>query len=145
MAFFNRKDELQALDERWGSKRAELVIVFGRRRVGKSRLITHWGEQRKHLYYEATGGSEGDQLEDIGREIARVSGRRVYEEQPLTNWRAAFAAFEELLGDGPILIALDEFQFLARHNAEIGSLINDLIERHKDDANLRLILAGSDV
>jgi AAA+ ATPase superfamily predicted ATPase len=145
MAFFNRSDELQALDRRWASKRAELVIIFGRRRVGKSRLITHWGEQRRHLYYEATGGSERDHLEDISREIARVSGRRVYEEQPLTTWRAVFVAFEELLTDGPILIALDEFQFLARRNAEIGSLVNDLIERHKNNANLRLILAGSDV
>ncbi len=145
MAFFNRRDELEALEQRWASQRGELVIVFGRRRVGKSRLITHWGEQRRHLYYEATAGSERDQLDDIGREIARVSGRRVYEEQPLTSWRAVFAAFEELLEGGPILIALDEFQFLARRNAEIGSLINGLIERHKDDANLRLLLAGSDV
>ncbi len=145
MVFFNRTDELQALDERWASNRGELMIVFGRRRVGKSRLITHWGEQRRHLYYEATGGSERDHLEDIGREIARVSGRRVYEEQPLTSWRGAFAAFEELLEDGPILIALDEFQFLARRNAEIGSLVNDLIERHREDPRLRLILAGSDV
>lgn len=145
MAFFNRTDELEALDERWASRRGELLIVLGRRRVGKSRLITHWGEQRRHLYYEATGGSERDHLDDISREIARVSGRRVHEEQPFANWRAVFAAFEDLLDDGPILIALDEFQFLARRNPEIGSLVNDLVERHKGDPRLRLILAGSDV
>lgn len=145
MAFFNRTDELEALEERWASKRGELVIVFGRRRVGKSRLITHWGERRRRLYYEATAGSERDHLDDISREIARLTGRRLYQEQPLTSWRAAFAAFEELLQDGKTLIALDEFQFLARHNAEIGSLVNDLIERHADDSNLRMILAGSDV
>lgn len=145
MAFFNRTDELRALDERWASKRGELLVVFGRRRVGKSRLITHWGEQRRHLYYEATGGSERDHLDDISSEIARVSGNRVYEEQSFTSWRAVFAALENLLEDGPILIALDEFQFLARRNPEIGSLVNRLIERHKDDPRLRLILAGSDV
>ncbi len=145
MEFFNRKDELEGLEERWVSKRGELVIVFGRRRVGKSRLITHWGERRRRLYYEATAGSERDHLDDISREIARLTGRRVYQEQPLTSWRAAFAAFDELLQDGKTLIALDEFQFLARHNAEIGSLVNDLIERHADDPNLRMILAGSDV
>jgi uncharacterized protein len=145
MAFFNRTDELAALDERWVSKRGELLVVFGRRRVGKSRLITHWGEQRRHLYYEATGGSERDHLEDISREIARVSGRRVHEEQPLTSWRAVFAAFEDLLEGGPILIALDEFQFIARQNPVIGSLVNGLIERHRDDPRLRMVIAGSDV
>jgi uncharacterized protein len=145
MAFFNRTDELQALDERWGSRRGELVVVFGRRRVGKSRLITHWGQGHRHLYYEAAAGSERDHLEDVGREIARLTGRREQEEQSPTSWRAAFAAFEDLIGEGPTLIALDEFQFLARRNAEIGSLVNALVERHADDPNLRMILAGSDV
>lgn len=145
MAFFNRTDEMEALEERWSSKRGELVILFGRRRVGKSRLITHWGERRRHLYYEATGGSERDHLDDVSREIARLSRRRADQEQPFASWRAVFAAFEDLLEGGPILIALDEFQFLARRNPEIGSLVNDLIERHTDDPRLRLILAGSDV
>lgn len=144
MAFFNRKDELEALDERWESGRAELMIVFGRRRVGKSRLITHWSRKRRHLYYEATGGSERDHLDDIGREIARVSRRHVHAEPP-ASWRMAFAAFEDLLEDGPIAIALDEYQFLARRNPEIGSLINGLMERHQEDPNLRMVLAGSDV
>lgn len=144
MAFFNRKDELAALDERWQSRRGELMIVFGRRRVGKSRLITHWSRKRRHLYYEATGGSERDHLDDIGREIARVSKRHVHSEPP-ASWRMAFAAFEDLLEDGPIVITLDEYQFLARRNPEIGSLVNDLIERHQQDPNLRMVLAGSDV
>lgn len=143
MAFVNRKDEIEALDARWKSKRGELVIVFGRRRVGKSRLITHWGEGRRHLYYEATAGSERDHLDDLGAELARLTGRASYEGLP--SWRAAFAAFEELLREGPVLIALDEFQFLARRNAEIGSLLNGLIERHAKNPNLRMILAGSDV
>lgn len=143
--FFNRTDELVALDERWASRRGELIVIFGRRRVGKSRLITHWGRSRRHLYYEASAGSERDQLEDLSREIAAVSGGRLHAEQPLGSWRAAFAAFEDLLRDGPILIALDEFQFIARRNREIGSLLNRLIESHRDDPNLRLVIAGSDV
>lgn len=143
--FFSRADELEALDERWSSSRAEFVIVYGRRRVGKSRLITHWGEQRRHLYIEASAGSERDQLDDVSAELARVTGRQLYVEQPLSSWRAVFAAFEELLDDGPILIAIDEFQFVARRNAEIGSLLNDFVTRRKDDARLRLIVSGSDV
>ncbi|MGH2876992.1 MAG: ATP-binding protein [Solirubrobacteraceae bacterium] len=143
--FFDRRDELDALEERWGSRRAEMVAVYGRRRVGKSHLIAHFARDRRHLLFEATAGTERDHLDDISREIARVSGRRIYEEQPLGSWRAAFAAFEELLEGGPILIAVDEFQFAARRNAELGSLINNLMRDHKDDARLRLVIAGSDV
>lgn len=145
MRFFDRTDELKALQERWNSRRAEFLPIYGRRRVGKSHLIAHFASERRHLLFEATAGTERDHLDDLGREIARVSGRRIYEEQPLSSWRAAFVAFEELLEDGPILIAIDEFQFAARRNAEIGSLINNLMRDHKDDPRLRLVIAGSDV
>jgi AAA+ ATPase superfamily predicted ATPase len=143
--FISREDELTALDERWASSRAEFVVVYGRRRVGKSRLITHWSERRRHLYIEASAGSERDQLDDVSTELARATGRALYAEQPLSNWRAVFAAFEELLDDGPIAISIDEFQFVARRNAEIGSLLNDFVTRRKDDPRLRLIISGSDV
>lgn len=145
MAFYNREDELAALEERWNSGRAEFFVIYGRRRVGKSHLIAHFAEGRRHLLFEATAGSQQDHLDDISREIARVSGRRVYEEQALTSWRAVFAAFDELLREGPVLIAIDEFQFVARRDAELGSLINDFMRRHKDDGNLFLVVAGSDV
>ncbi|MDO8187907.1 ATP-binding protein [Conexibacter sp. JD483] len=143
--FFNRDEELAALDRRWASDRGEFLIVYGRRRVGKSRLITHWGEQRRHLYIEATAGSESDQLADVSIELARVTGRSLHAEQPLTSWRAVFAAFDELLDDGPIAITLDEFQFVARGNQEIGSLINRFVSRHQDDPRLLLVISGSDV
>ncbi|MGH2856697.1 MAG: ATP-binding protein [Solirubrobacteraceae bacterium] len=143
--FIDRRDELEALGERWASHRAEFVAVYGRRRVGKSHLIAHFAAGRRHLLFEATAGTERDHLDDIGREIARVSGRQIYAEQPLSSWRAAFAAFEDLLEEGPILIAIDEFQFAARRNAELGSLINNLMRDHKDDPRLRLMIAGSDV
>jgi len=145
MDFFNRTDELQALDERWNSRRGEFVLVYGRRRVGKSLLITHWSQQRRHLYVEATAGSERDQLEDVSAEIARVSGQQLLADQPLTSWRAVFSAFDALIAEGPIAIALDEFQFIARRNAEIGSLINRFVTRHKDDPRMLLIVSGSDI
>jgi AAA+ ATPase superfamily predicted ATPase len=145
MAFYGREDELEALEERWASARAEFIVIYGRRRVGKSALIAHFAETHRALLFEATSGSERDHLDDISREIARVSGRALYEEQPLTSWRAVFAAFDELIADAPIMIAIDEFQFVARRNAEIGSLINDFITRNKDSGNLLLVVAGSDV
>lgn len=75
MPFFNREDELEALTERWRSSRAEFVVIYGRRRVGKSRLIAHFADSRRHLLFEATSGSDRDHLDDISREIAHVSKR----------------------------------------------------------------------
>ncbi len=145
MPFYNRSDELAALGERLDSKRAEYFVLYGRRRIGKSRLLRHFGERCRQLYFEASSGSRQDQLDDISAELARFTGSRLFAEQPLSSWRAAFAAFSELLKDGQTMIVLDEFQFIARQEPEIGSLLNRFAAEHEDDGNLFLCLSGSDV
>jgi AAA+ ATPase superfamily predicted ATPase len=145
MAFFNRKDELAALSERLGSDRGEYFVLYGRRRVGKSELLRHFGEDCRQFYFEASAGSQRDQLEDLGAELARFSGRAIYAEQPLGSWRAAFAAFSELLEGGQTMIVLDEFQFIARQEPEIGSLLNRFVSAQGDNPDLFLCLSGSDI
>ncbi|HEY6145404.1 MAG TPA: ATP-binding protein [Solirubrobacterales bacterium] len=145
MGFHNRNDELAALEERLHSGRGEYFVLYGRRRVGKSQLLLHFGERCRQFYFEATSGSRQDQLEDLTAELARFTGKGIYTEQPLTSWRAAFAAFGELLEDGQTMIVLDEFQFIARQEPEIGSLLNRFILEHEANPNLLLCLSGSDV
>lgn len=145
MDFFNRKDELEALTERLRSQRGEYFVLYGRRRVGKSELLRHFGESCRQFYFEASAGSQRDQLEDLGAELARFSGRAIYAEQPLGSWRAAFAAFSELLEGGQTMIVLDEFQFIARQEPEIGSLLNRFVAEHADNPDLFLCLSGSDI
>jgi AAA+ ATPase superfamily predicted ATPase len=145
MPFFNRKDELTALSERLQSSRGEYFVLYGRRRVGKSELLRHFGEGCRQFYFEASAGSQRDQLDDLGAELARFSGRAIYAEQPLGNWRAAFAALSELLGEGQTMIVLDEFQFIARQEPEIGSLLNRFVSREGENPDLFLCLSGSDI
>lgn len=145
MPFFNRTDELAALDERLRSRRAEYFVLFGRRRVGKSSLLLHFGERCRQFYFEASSGSRGDHLEDLSAELARFTGSRLFEEQALTSWRAAFAAFGELPAAGQTMIVLDEFQFIARQEPEIGSLLNRFVEEHAGNPDLLLCICGSDV
>ncbi len=145
MAFYNRKDELEALDERLRSRRGEYFVLYGRRRVGKSQLLLRFGERCRQFYFEATSGSRQDQLDDVSAELARFTGNEVYAAQSLTSWRAVFAAFSELLKEGQAMIVLDEFQFIARQEPEIGSLLNRFVAEHADNPDLLLCLSGSDV
>lgn len=137
--------ELAALGERLASKRAEYFVLYGRRRIGKSRLLRHFGERCRQFHFEASSGSRQDQLDDISAELARFTGSRLLSEQPLTSWRAVFAAFSELLNGGQTMIVLDEFQFIARQEPGVGSLLNRFAAEHEDDGNLFLCLSGSDV
>ena len=145
MVFFNRNDELAALGERLGSSRGEYFVLYGRRRVGKSELLLHFGEGCRQLYFEASSGSRQDQLDDLSAELAEFSGRRIYAEQPLQSWRAVFTAFTELLAEGQTMIVLDEFQFIARQEPEIGSLLNGFVREHAGNPDLLLCLSGSEI
>ena len=145
MAFYNRKDELTALRERLDSRRGEYFVLYGRRRVGKSELLRHFGQSCRQFYFEASSGSRQDQLDDLSAELATFSGRAIYAEQALGSWRAAFVAFSELLGEGQTMIVLDEFQFIARQEPEIGSLLNRFVEEHGENPDLLLCLSGSDI
>ena len=127
------------------SSRAEYFVLYGRRRVGKSRLLLHFGERCRQFYFEASSGSRADQLEDLSAELARFTGSKLYEEQALTGWRAVFAAFGELLAAGQTMIVLDEFQFIARQEPEIGSLLNRFVDEHAANPDLLLCISGSDV
>jgi len=143
--FVDRQDEIATLKERWSSDRPEFFVLYGRRRVGKSHLLLHVGESRPFLYFEATSGSERDHLDDLSTVLAHVTGRDLFLAQRLTSWRAAFAALSELVAEGPMMIVLDEFQFIARREPEIGSLINRFVKEQEGNAGLLLCIAGSDV
>lgn len=58
MRFYNRTDELEALEHRWISAKAEYVVIYGRRRVGKTELILRFAEDRRCIYFEASAGTE---------------------------------------------------------------------------------------
>lgn len=145
MAFHDRIEELAALEQRWSSARAEYLVLYGRRRIGKTELILRFAEGKRTLHFEATAGTENDHLQDVSELLAEATGRELLAAQPLTSWQGFFAAVGEELARGPMLVALDEFQFIARQTPDIGSHINRFWRRHRDNANLFLILSGSDV
>ena len=70
-SFFGRSAELTLLDQLWTRERAALLILYGRRRVGKTRLLTHWLQQRgqRALYWVAEPSSAFDQLRSFSQAI----------------------------------------------------------------------------
>src|SRR3972149_7224776 len=67
MRFIDRHLERSALADAWASGRSELVVVHGRRRVGKSELLSRWAAGKPVVYFVAAQQLERDQLADLGR------------------------------------------------------------------------------
>lgn len=144
-AFRNRTWELEALERRWHAKAGQIFTLWGRRRVGKSRLLLHFGNDKRMLYFEAASGLAADQLRDFSERLALATSRRLLAEQPLTGWRAAFEAIAEWAQDGQVLVVLDEFQFIARQSPDVGSQLNIWWRDHGEALPILLVLSGSEV
>jgi uncharacterized protein len=146
MEFLNRTDELAALEQLWDARDARFFVLWGRRRVGKTELLTRFAEGRRALYFEATDATEPVQLRNLSRELALASGDELLAQQPLTSWRSALAAIASFALSGErTLVVLDEFQFLAARQRELATLLNTWWRRTGRTLPLVLVIAGSEV
>jgi uncharacterized protein len=140
--FYDRTYELERLQRRWDGGEAQIFTLWGRRRVGKSLLLLHFAQGKRHLYFEATSGTAADQLTDFSVRLAEATARAALS---AVSWRDALDAVADWAGEGPVLVVLDEFQHIARENPDIGSIINVWWRERGADRPIFLVLCGSEV
>lgn len=145
MAFYNREDELGVLNSRWEQGRSEFFVVWGRRRVGKTELLSRFLDGKRGIFFEATEGLEPDHLRDLTDLLVAETGDELLAAQPLANWQAALAAIAEYARAGPAIVVLDEFQWVTRATADVGSQLSRWWRTTGSGLPLILILSGSEV
>ncbi len=146
MEFLNRADELAALEAQWAREGGRYFVLWGRRRVGKTELLNRFADGKRAFYFEATNTTEASQLRAFSEELADVSGNTLLAAQPVTNWAAALAALEQFASAAErTVVVLDEFQFLARAQRELETLLNNWWRKAGRELPLVLIIAGSEV
>lgn len=158
MKFIGRKRELQALEHFYNTPEAGLMILFGRRRVGKTSLLTHFIENQRLVHnQEVTGGfywmatthNEAYQLRDFSQALIRFDPRFHTVPSPdftFPDWEAAFNHLADAVSqmDTPQLVVIDEFTYLVRNNPALTSLIQKLWDHRLSKIDrLRLVLTGS--
>lgn len=132
--FINRTQELQELSNL--SKKGGLIVIFGRRRIGKTRLITHWIGQEQALYTQAIESDPKIQLDQVFHDI------RGQLKTSLTpkNWAELFEILE--LQNEKLIFCIDEFPYLVSSDPSVPSVFQKWID-HQKKGNVTLILTGS--
>ena len=139
--FIDRKAELANLETRFCSGRAELFVLYGRRRVGKTELLRHFCADKPHIFFIATLSSDLDQLASFSQDIWRLTHIDAPEGFTLPSWEAAFRVLADLPGR-PIVV-LDEFTYLISGNKAIPSLLQKTWDEILRNTQVFLILCGS--
>ncbi|NIK55367.1 ATP-binding protein [Kribbella shirazensis] len=146
-----RVAELQELERSWQKAQQgepQLVVLWGRRRVGKTYLLTHFAEGRRAVYFTATRqDSEDRQLarfagsvaEQLGEDVADLIGGS------FSDWEAALRFVLRISVEQPLLVVLDEVPRLLTGRADFADLLSAVWEARSRDSRILLALTGSAV
>ncbi len=145
--FIDRHQERAELDEAWASGRPELVVVHGRRRVGKSALLTRFAAGKPLAYYVAAEQLERDQLTDIGKALGQMSSDHGRRGRPprlaVRDWDEALAIVTDAAATRRVGLVIDEFPYLVAANRALPSLVQRWWDATGSASNVVLVLAGS--
>src|SRR3989338_8846957 len=144
MAFINRKEELKLLKDRIASNKAEFIIIYGRRRVGKSEIINEILKQNYGLKLLAREESEELQLRKFSESLSTFLKDETLAKNHFKNWDAFFTYINER-SKKRIIIALDEFPYLVAENKSITSILQDYWDNKLKNSKICLILCGSSI
>lgn len=141
--FFGRSEELESMNKRYNKNRFECVIIYGRRRVGKTSLIREFCKDKKDIYFSAIRGTAQDNLEELSKAIYMYKEP----ENPQAPIYASFAdAFDEITNivkKEQVVFVIDEYPYLAEADGSVSSRLQHIIDHVWQDSNLYLILCGS--
>lgn len=127
LSFVNRELEIQELETL--SKKFGLLVVWGRRRIGKTHLLSHWIQKNGGLYTQAIEGSTGVQLDQVYQDIKEKLETTIV---PKT-WNELFEVLE--LQKKPLIFCIDEFPYLVASNPSLPSIFQKWLD-HKKKSNV---------
>ena len=137
--FVDREYELQLLEKLWRRNTFSLIIIYGRRRVGKTRLLMEFARGKKCVYYTAVEAT----YDTLCREFSALVKR--FLRIPISGDLLEVIEGISEIAREKILIILDEFQYIVEADPSIPSRLQRLIDLKLSHKNIMLILCGSAV
>lgn len=142
--FIGREAELKFLEDKYQEGRGQLIVLYGRRRVGKTETLREFCKGKPHVFYSCTQSTDKVQLVKFSQLMLKedIPARDYITE--FADWEKAFHAILDLpYGDSKKLIVIDEFPYMCKGNDSIPSILQNLWDSELKDANVMVILCGS--
>lgn len=141
--FIDRKKELEFLNKEYQKKESSLVILYGRRRIGKTSLIKEFGKNKDIIYFLATEESEKQNIEAFQKLVAENLKNTLLLSMQVKDWEILFKQIAENNTKNKKVIVIDEFQYLGKINVAFPSIFQKIWDEILKDKNIMVILCGS--
>lgn len=140
--FVGRERELESLNKLYTSDRFEFVVIYGRRRVGKTALINQFISDKSAIYFMGVESNAKQNLENFSQNILEF-GTGIQADTAFVSFQAALEYVFKLAGEERLILAIDEYPYVARSSKSLASTLQLVIDKYKDSSKLMLILCGS--
>ena len=140
--FVGRERELETLNKLFNSERFEFVVMYGRRRIGKTALINKFLESRPAVYFTGVESSEKQNLENFSRSIFEYSSFNA-DGLSFSSFQEALEHVFKMSENKRLILAIDEYPYAAASSKSLASTLQLLIDKYREKSKLMLILCGS--
>ena len=140
--FIGREREILSLNKLYNSDKFEFAVIYGRRRVGKTALINKFINDKKAIYFMGIESNAKQNLENFSKSIMEY-GIGFSPDTVFSSFQSALEYVFKLAENERIVLAIDEYPYVARSSKSLASTLQLLIDKYKDSSKLMLILCGS--
>ncbi len=139
--FINREEELGFLQERYGTEGFEFIVIYGRRRIGKTELLKNFVKEMPHIYFLCNKAGTATNIQRFKKQIAR------FFEEPEIASEDLEEIFSYIISKAKekIVIVFDEFSYLVEKDDAIPSLFQQVIDEILKNEKIMLVICGSSI
>ncbi|MEA1943853.1 MAG: ATP-binding protein [Euryarchaeota archaeon] len=142
--FVDRQNELRLLEDTYEQNKSSLIIIYGRRRIGKTELVKQFIKDRKHIYFLADTRMDIDNIKEMQRAVSFYVKNPLFERVEFTDWVDLFRESDKLLKE-KVIIVIDEFPYLIESNKAIPSIFQKIWDLILSEKEVCLVLLGSSI
>ena len=142
MKFIGRQRELESLEREY-QKDSSFVVIYGRRRVGKTTLIKEFIKGKLAFYFLATEEVESQSIKRLSGVVSRVTQNPLLQRAAFSDWLDLFHIIAEFRPEEKKVLIIDEFPYLVKSNPAFPSILQNAWDEVLKDSNVMLILCGS--
>ena len=141
--FYCREEELRKLNKRYHAGDFECIIIYGRRRVGKTTLINEFCKDKPTIFFSALNTTEIENLESLSKSIMNYERPDMDAFPEFKTYDAALDELTALSMHERIVFVIDKYPYLAKAKPSISAMLQHIIDHKWNNSKMFLILCGS--
>ena len=142
--FIDRGEEISLLEDEWKKEKGGLIVLYGRRRIGKTRLLMEFANTRRGIFYIAEQSSAQVQINGMKEKIADFLNDPLLKTLEIRDWEQLFGYLANNMPEERFYLIIDEFSYLIRSDVRVLSVLQKLWDmKFASSSSAFIVLSGS--